>query len=107
MLSEHNTAMNSTRRMLAMAAIGVAALPAIALGESRASILMRFSTVASEDSPRGRAARAFKDMVEKSTHGKVHVDIFFDSTLYVQRDELQALQLGAVQVVCANLHTFS
>ncbi len=90
-----------------MAGIALAALPPLAVSMNAPPITIRFSTVASGDSPRGRAAQKFKDLVEARTGGRARVEIFFDSTLYAQRDELQALQLGAVQVVCADLHAFS
>ena len=70
--------------------------------------MVRFSTSVREDSPRGRAALAFKQVAEARTEGRVRVEIFFDDMVYTtQRDELQALQLGALQVVCANLHFLS
>jgi C4-dicarboxylate-binding protein DctP len=99
--------MNAGRRNLAMAALAAAALPSIALSARGPTILMRFSIVASAGSPRGRAATKFKQIIEARTEGSVRVEIFFDSTLYAQRDELQALQLAAAQIVCANLHAFS
>jgi C4-dicarboxylate-binding protein DctP len=89
-----------------MTGIALAALPPLAVSMNAPPIAIRFSMVASENSPRGRAAQKFKDLVEVRTGGRARVEIFFDSTLYAQRDELQALQLGAVQVVCANLHAF-
>lgn len=90
-----------------MAGIALAEFPPLAVSVNAQPIAIRFSIVASRDSSRGRAAQEFKDLVEARTGGRVRVEIFFDSTLYAQRDELQALQLGAVQVVCANLHGFS
>lgn len=80
------------------------AAPALA---ERAPILVRFSLIAPEASPRGQGARRFREVAERLTHGEVRVEVFGDSSLYVARDELEALQLGAVEVVCANLHTFS
>jgi C4-dicarboxylate-binding protein DctP len=70
-------------------------------------IVVRFSLIAPDASPRGRAAQRFREVAERLTHGRVRVQVFGDSSLYVARDELEALQLGAVEVVCANLHTFS
>jgi len=104
---QHNAAMNAIRRLLCVAALLVAAVPMIAICASPSPIEVRFSIGASEESPRGRAAQAFKRIVETRTKGRAKVEIFFDNTLYAQRDELEALQLGAVQVVCASLHTFS
>ncbi len=104
---QHIAAMNANRRLVSIAALLVSATPTIALGTVRSPIAARFSIGANEASARGRAAQTFKQIVETRTNGRARVEIFFDNALYAQRDELEALQLGAVQVVCASLHTFS
>jgi C4-dicarboxylate-binding protein DctP len=104
---EHNAAMNATRRLVSIAAVLAASLPSIAPRASTSPIAMRFSIGTGEDSPRGRGAQAFRRIIEARTHGRIRVDIFFNSTLYTQRDELEALQLGAVQIVCINLQALS
>jgi C4-dicarboxylate-binding protein DctP len=90
---------------------GVGAALALAVAAHAADpappIPVRFSLIATEDSPRGHAAARFKEVAERLTHGRVHVEIYPDSSLYVAHDELEALQLGAVEVACANLHAFS
>jgi C4-dicarboxylate-binding protein DctP len=60
---------------------------------------LRFSHVTSEDTPKGRAAREFERVVEEVSDGRVQVEVFPDSELYGDVDELQAIQSGAVQVL--------
>jgi C4-dicarboxylate-binding protein DctP len=98
--------MNPTRRKLALAMLA-AAIPRTARGAAVAPINMRFSVGAREDSARSRAAKAFKELVEARTHGRVQVDLFLEGSLYAQRDELEALQLGAVQVVAPTFYTLA
>ena len=91
-------------RLLASAALAaaLAALPAAA----REPIVLRFSHVVAVDTPKGRAADLFKRRAEELTDGRVRVDVFPDGTLYTDRDEIQALQLGAVQMLAPSLSKF-
>jgi len=49
------------------------------------------------DTPKGRAAEKFKELSEKYTDGKVRVEVHANSTLYKDKEELEALQVGAVE----------
>ena len=51
------------------------------------------------DTPKGRAAERFKALAEQATGGRVRVDIYPNSQLYKDKEELEALQLGAVQML--------
>ena len=51
------------------------------------------------DTPKGKAAEKFKELAEKYTNGKVKVEVYPNSTLYKDKEELEALQLGAVQML--------
>jgi len=62
-------------------------------------IVIKFSHVAAIDTPKGQAAEFFKQQVEKRTKGRVKVDIFPNSTLYKDKEELEALQMGSVQML--------
>ncbi|MEO8545418.1 MAG: DctP family TRAP transporter solute-binding subunit [Burkholderiaceae bacterium] len=80
------------------AAIGIAfafAAPASA----QEPIVIKFSHVAAADTPKGQAAEFFKKRAEERTKGKVKVEIYANSTLYKDKEELEALQLGAVQML--------
>src|SRR3984885_3012446 len=87
-------------RKLVLAAVSFAAL---ALGLSgpaaaQAPIILKFSHVVASDTPKGKAADKFKELAEKYTEGKVKVEVYPNSTLYKDKEELEARQLGAVQM---------
>jgi C4-dicarboxylate-binding protein DctP len=69
-------------------------------------IVIRFSHVVAENTPKGLAALEFKRLVEKRTAGKVVVEVYPNSTLYKDKEELEALQLGAVQMLAPSLAKF-
>jgi C4-dicarboxylate-binding protein DctP len=69
-------------------------------------IILRFSHVVAEDTPKGLAALRFEKLAEAYTHGAVDVQVFPNSTLYKDRDELEALQLGTVQMLAPSLAKF-
>ena len=62
-------------------------------------IVIKFSHVAATDTPKGQAAEQFKRLAEERTHGKVKVEVYPNSILYKDKEELEALQLGAVQML--------
>ncbi len=75
--------------------------------QAEAPILIRFSHVVAGDTPKGKAAERFKELAEKYTAGKVKVEIYPNSTLYKDKEELEALQLGAVQMLAPSLSKFA
>ena len=70
---------------------------------AQAVTVIKFSHVADVDTPRGRAALRFKDLVEQASRGRVRVDVYPNGVLYPESDELEALQLGAVQMLAPSL----
>jgi C4-dicarboxylate-binding protein DctP len=66
-------------------------------------ILIQFSHVVTVDTPKGKAAQRFKELAEARTAGRVRVEIFADSRLYKDREELDALKRGAVQMLAPSL----
>jgi C4-dicarboxylate-binding protein DctP len=69
-------------------------------------IIIKFSHVVSPDAPKGKAAIVFKDLAEKYTGGKVKVEVYPNSSLYKDKEELEALQLGSVQLLAPSLAKF-
>ena len=69
-------------------------------------ILIKFSHVAAIDTPKGRAAEYFKQQVEKRTKGRIKIEVFPNSTLYKDKEEMEALQLGSVQMLAPSLAKF-
>lgn len=70
-------------------------------------ILIQFSHVVTADTAKGRAAQYFKALAEERTGGRVRVEVSPDSTLYKDREELEALQMGAVQMLAPSLSKLS
>jgi C4-dicarboxylate-binding protein DctP len=94
-------------RKLVLAAISIAAL--VSVGPATAAdnpIVLKFSHVVASDTPKGKAADKFKELAEKYTDGKVKVEVYPNSTLYKDKEELEALQLGAVQMLAPSNSKF-
>lgn len=62
-------------------------------------IVIKFSHVVSENTPKGLAAKRFADLVRERTGGYVEVQVFPDSMLYKDGEEFEALKSGAVQML--------
>ena len=69
-------------------------------------IVIKFSHVVANDTPKGLAAEYFKKKAEEYTKGKVKVEVYANSTLYKDKEEIEALQLGAVQMLAPSLAKF-
>jgi C4-dicarboxylate-binding protein DctP len=78
------------------------ATPALA----QAPIVIKFSHVVAPDTPKGKGSLKFKELAEKYTNGKVTVEVYPNSQLYKDNEELQALQLGAVHMLAPSLAKF-
>jgi C4-dicarboxylate-binding protein DctP len=85
---------------LALAAV-VMAGPA-----SAGPIVIKFSHVVAENTPKGKAANHFKALVEERLAGKVVVEVYPNSQLFGDDNELQAMLLGDVQLVAPSLSKF-
>ncbi len=88
--------------------VGFAALVAAGLGMPAfaADITLKFSHVVAPDTPKGKAAAKFEELAEKYTNGKVDVEVYPNSQLYKDKEELEALQLGSVQMLAPSLAKF-
>jgi C4-dicarboxylate-binding protein DctP len=85
----------------------VALLAGLASGAWAAEpIVIKFSHVVAPNTPKGKAAERFKQLVEARTKGQVKVEVYPNSQLYKDREELEALQLGAVQMLAPSLSKF-
>src|SRR3984893_5253812 len=72
----------------------------------QAPIVIKFSHVVSPDAPKGKASLKFKELAEKYTNGRVKVEVYPNSSLYKDKEELEALQLGSVQVLAPSISKF-
>jgi C4-dicarboxylate-binding protein DctP len=84
------------------------ALVALVAGPARADdpIVIKFSHVVAPDTPKGKGADKFKELAEKYTNGKVRIEVYPNSQLYKDKEEVEALQLGAVQMLAPSLAKF-
>jgi C4-dicarboxylate-binding protein DctP len=69
-------------------------------------IVIKFSHVVANDTPKGQGALKFKELAEKATHGRVKVEVYPNSTLYKDKEEMEALQMGSVQMLAPSLAKF-
>jgi C4-dicarboxylate-binding protein DctP len=69
-------------------------------------IVLKFSHVVAPDTPKGKGADKFKELAEKYSNGRVKVEVYPNSQLYKDKEELEALQLGAVQMLAPSLAKF-
>lgn len=88
-----------------------ASIAALAFGlagpsSAQSPIIIKFSHVVATDTPKGKASEKFKELAEKYTNGKVKVEVYPNSTLYKDKEELEALQLGSVQMLAPSNSKF-
>ena len=69
-------------------------------------IVIKFSHVVAIDTPKGKAAEMFAKKAAELTKGRVKVEVYANSTLYKDKEEMEALQLGAVQMLAPSLAKF-
>jgi len=95
-----------TRRTLGALAGAAALALATALPALADPVVIKFSHVVAPDTPKGKGAAKFKELAEQYTDGKVVVEIYPNSQLYKDKEELEALQLGAVHMLAPSLAKF-
>ena len=100
-----------TPRRLALGAIAAATVAALGLAtpaaDAQAPIVIKFSHVVAGDTPKGKGALRFKELAEERTKGRVKVEVFPNSQLYKDKEEMEALQLGSVQMLAPSLAKFA
>ncbi len=99
--------MLTTRRMVTKLAAATALLAATSFAAlAQAPIVIKLSHVVAPNTPKGKGSDKFKELAEKYTAGKVKVEVYPNSQLYKDKEELEALQLGAVQMLAPSLAKF-
>ena len=83
-----------------------AALAVALTAEAQQPIVIKFSHVVAVDAPKGKAAEQFKKLAEERTGGRVKIEVYANSALYKDKEELEALQLGSVQMLAPSLAKF-
>jgi C4-dicarboxylate-binding protein DctP len=94
-------------RRTALAAIAAAPLAAtLSQAFAQAPIVIKFSHVVAPDTPKGKGAERFKQLAEQRTSGRVKIEVYPNSQLYKDKEEMEALQLGSVQMLAPSLAKF-
>jgi C4-dicarboxylate-binding protein DctP len=94
------------RKWLLAAAVA-AIFMAPGTGMAQSPIVIKFSHVVTNDTPKGKGAIKFKELAEKYTNGKVRVEVYPNSSLYKDKEEIEALQLGSVQMLAPSTAKFA
>ena len=89
-----------------LAAVVTLAL-ALPISAQAAPIIIKFSHVVATNTPKGEAANYFKKLAEERTKGKVKVEVYPNSQLYKDKEEMEALQMGSVQMLAPSLAKFA
>jgi C4-dicarboxylate-binding protein DctP len=100
--------MTLNRRQFTAAAAATAAAAGLPNHASAQSpIIIKFSHVVANDTPKGKGSLKFKELAEKYTEGRVKIEVYPNSSLYKDKEEIEALQLGAVQMLAPSTAKFA
>ncbi len=69
-------------------------------------IVIKFSHVVAVDTPKGKGAERFKQLAEERAKGRVKIEVYPNSSLFKDGEEMEALQLGSVQILAPSLAKF-
>ena len=93
--------MKPTSLLLGLLCLGLACV-----AQAEEPIVIKFSHVVAADTPKGKAAEHFAKLANEKTQGKVKVEVYANSTLYKDKEEMEALQIGSVQMLAPSLAKF-
>src|SRR5450755_4390884 len=94
------------RRLLAVAVAAAATLALVGPALAQGPIVIKFSHVVATETPKGKASEFFAKRAAELTKGKVKVEVYPNSQLYKDNEEIEALQLGSVQMLAPSLAKF-
>jgi len=97
--------LNECFKSLVIGAVALS-LPLTALAAPE-PIVIKFSHVVAQNTPKGQAADYFKQLVNERTKGRVRIEVYPNSQLYKDKEEMEALQLGAVHMLAPSLAKFA
>jgi C4-dicarboxylate-binding protein DctP len=98
--------MNRREILKGSSALAAAAVAGVRPASAQAPVVIKFSHVVATDAPKGKASEKFKELAEKYTNGKAKVEVYANSSLYKDKEELEALQLGAVHLLAPSTSKF-
>jgi len=86
--------------------IGLVAAGFAMTAAAQQPIVIKFSHVVAANTPKGKGSEYFKKLAEERTKGRVKVEVYPNSQLYKDKEEMEALQLGAVHLLAPSLAKF-
>lgn len=92
--------------LITLASLATLAADIRPAGAQGSPIVIKFSHVVAPQTPKGKGADKFKELAEKYTDGRVRIEVYPNSQLYKDKEEVEALQLGAVQMLAPSLAKF-
>ena len=108
-MSNKSTVAFTSRRQLVQGMVACACTsmwPGRAAHAAVGGLTIRFSHVVADDTPKGLAVERFKALVHARSAGRIQVVVYPNGRLYGDHDEVQALQLGAVEMLAPSLSKF-
>jgi C4-dicarboxylate-binding protein DctP len=94
------------RRTMLAAIPASLALAAAPRAFAQQPIVIKFSHVVAVDTPKGKGAERFRQLAEERTKGRVKVEVYPNSSLFKDGEEMEALQLGSVQLLAPSVAKF-
>jgi C4-dicarboxylate-binding protein DctP len=93
------------RRSILIGLLCLAASP-LAFAADAGPVVIKFSHVVARDTPKGKAADMFAKLVNERAGGKLRVEVYPNSQLYKDGEEMNAIQMGSVQMLAPSLAKF-
>jgi C4-dicarboxylate-binding protein DctP len=93
-------------KLVILAAATSLALSLMGGATAQQPVVIKFSHVVAVDTPKGKGAEFFKKLVEERTRGAVKIEVYPNSQLYKDGEEMEALQLGSVHMLAPSLAKF-
>lgn len=81
--------------------------PTAAPASGGATLVAKFSHVVAENTPKGKAATRFAELVKQKSNGTMEVQVFANSSLYKDAEEMDAIQKGQVEFLAPSTAKFS
>ena len=98
--------MTKNKAILVSLITAVTFLVSAAVAMAEDPIVIKFSHVVAENTPKGQMANKFRDLVHERLDGKVKVEVFPNSQLFGDNKVLEAMLLGDVQLDAPSLSKF-
>ena len=97
---------HTIKALVCAVSIGLACVAQAAESASTDPIVIKFSHVVADNTPKGQGALMFKKLVEERLPGKVKVEVYPNSSLFGDGKEMEALLIGDVQMLAPSLAKF-